>query len=134
MVPAEPLEIVLIDDEPTIVGVLTRVLATRAGFEPRGFTESAAALHWLGEHTPALVITDHLMPGPSGLDVARALRLQPTTRDVPILMLTGNAAPALEEEARRVGINRLAHKPLRIDELLGHIDELLQSSHQLRLF
>ena len=134
MAPSEPQEIILIDDEPTIVGVLTRVLATRPGFQPRGFTESAAALHWLGEHTPALVITDHLMPGPSGVDVARALRLQSSTRDVPILMLTGAIDAALEEEARSIGINRLAHKPLRIEELLGHIDELLESNHQLRLF
>jgi CheY-like chemotaxis protein len=121
-------EIVLIDDEPTIVGVLSRVVRTRAGIRVRGFTESAAALKWLAQHAPAMIITDHLMPGPSGMDVARAVRAAPATRDVPILMLTGASDPALEAEADDAGIDRLALKPIRIAELLQHIADLMNPS------
>jgi DNA-binding response OmpR family regulator len=120
--------IVLIDDEPTIVDVLSRVLATRAGFRVHGFTESAAALQWLSQHIPALVITDHLMPGPSGLDVARTLRNQRRTQDVPILMLAGAIDATLREEARNAGVDRLADKPLRMADLLDYVDELLRDS------
>jgi CheY-like chemotaxis protein len=121
-------EIVLIDDEPTIVAVLSRVVRTRAGIRVRGFTESAAALKWLAQHVPAMIITDHLMPGPSGMDVARAVRAAPATRDVPILMLTGASDPALEAEARDAGVDRLALKPIRIGELLQHIADLMSPS------
>jgi len=127
-------EIVLIDDEPTIVGVLSRVVRTRAGIRVRGFTESAAALQWLASHTPAMIITDHLMPGPSGMDLARAVRAEPATRDVPILMLTGATDHALEREAAEAGINRIALKPLRITELLQHIADLLPQSGVPQLF
>ncbi len=121
-------DIVLIDDEPTIVGVLSRVVHTRAGMRVRGFTESAAALQWLGEHTPALIITDHLMPGPNGLDVARAVRGAEATRSVPILMLTGSNEPDLSALARAAGVDRVATKPLRLGELLQLIDEMLPPS------
>lgn len=121
-------DIVLIDDEPTIVGVLSRVVHTRAGMRVLGFTESAAALQWLGDHTPALIITDHLMPGPTGLDVARAVRGAASTRAVPILMLTGSNEPELGAMARAAGVDRIATKPLRLGELLQLIDEMLPQS------
>jgi CheY-like chemotaxis protein len=127
---AELLEVVLIDDEPSIVNVLSRVLATRSRLRLCGFTESAAALQWMEGHVPALVITDHIMPGPNGLDVARRLRGQPSTHDVPILMLTGAIDADLQAEARSAGITRLAHKPLRMGELLGYIDDLLSGLPQ----
>jgi CheY-like chemotaxis protein len=93
-----------------------------------GFTESAAALQWLGKHVPALIITDHLMPGPTGLDVARAVRAVDSTRAVPILMLTGSTEPALHAQAREAGITRIATKPLRLGELLQLIEELVPCS------
>lgn len=48
------MDIVLIDDDPAIVEVLSRVLATRPGISSMGFTESGAALQWPHRHAPAL--------------------------------------------------------------------------------
>lgn len=104
------------------------MVRTRAGVSVRGFSESAAALQWLGRNSPAMIITDHLMPGPTGLDVARAVRASDTIRAVPILLLTGVSDPALQAEARAARVDRIALKPLRIAELLQHIEELLHPS------
>ncbi len=120
----KPLEIVLIDDEPAIVRALSRVRSTRPGFRLLGFTESAAARHWLRDHTPALVITDHGTPGPNGVDIARTLRAQPRTRGVPILMLTGLAEGTLQEEAVAAGVTCVAHKPLGMREFHAHVERM----------
>jgi DNA-binding response OmpR family regulator len=110
------------------VDVLSRVLKTRAGHPLVGFTRSAAAIQWLADHTPALVITDHQMPGPDGLDVARALRSHPDKRQIPVLMLTGVSEPAFETAACAAGVDLLLQKPISMRELLAHVEVLLLHS------
>lgn len=109
--------------------VLSRVLETRSGHRLLGFIESAAAIQWLADHTPALVITDHRMPGPDGLDVARALRASPRMHQVPLLMLTGATEPAFETAACAAGVDLLLRKPVSMRELLAHVETLLHHSN-----
>ncbi len=116
--------IAIIDDDPSVLRVLTRVLERFTGFMVHPFNEGAAAMAWLQEHRADLVITDHTMRGPDGLDVVRWLRAQPGFGTVPVLMLTGSMEPEFEAVALAQGVSRLARKPLQIADLLSEISAL----------
>jgi CheY-like chemotaxis protein len=116
--------IAIIDDDPSVLRVLTRVVERFTTFVVQPFSEGAAAMAWLQHHPAELVITDHTMRGPDGLDVVRWIRAQPGFGSVPVLMLTGSMEPEFEGVALAQGVSRLARKPLQVAELLSEIHAL----------
>lgn len=70
-----------------------------------------------------LLITDQTMPGLSGAELAKAvLEIKPS---LPIIMCTGHSDIIPEEKALSMGIKRYVFKPVRGDELLDAVRELL---------
>jgi CheY-like chemotaxis protein len=118
--------LVILDDDPAVVSVLSAMLRAGLELEVEGFTEGAAAMEWLSRHSAQLLITDYLMPGPSGLEVVRWLRTQPGHGTTPVLMLTGMDGPYLSAAATAAGVNRLITKPIRTDRLLRAVELLLR--------
>src|SRR5262245_57694493 len=96
-----------------------------AGHEVRRLTDGArAAATAQDEHA------DLVMLGESphaGLDVVEALRRQPATRTVPVLMLSDRGAPADRVAALRAGVDDYVVKPCDLEELLLRLDRLLAS-------
>ncbi len=93
MLVAKP-RILLVDDDPTVVEVLTRYL-DREGFEVRVAVDGRAAVEAATQDLPDLMVLDLMLPETNGLDVFRRVRLMGR---VPVIMLT-----ALGEEEDRVG-------------------------------
>jgi len=116
--------VMVVDDEPALVSLTEEVLAD-LGYEPAGFRDPMLALQVLRsapERFDAL-LTDQLMPGVSGIELARALRaLRP---DAPILLTTGFGGPDLDQRARDAGVSVLLHKPLQRSELAQQLARLL---------
>ena len=77
---------------------------------------------------PALVVADHLMPGKSGYEVAEALRVDPATSHIPVLMLSGSAAPF--DEARFHASGAIAHieKPFDCHSIIDKVNEIIRAS------
>lgn len=116
--------ILVVDDEKTIADTLTLILQD-AGYTARAAYDGAAALNLSREHAPDLVITDVLMPGMSGVDLALT-----TQREFPecrILLFSGQAASVdMLEDARSRGHDfELLAKPVDLDELLQKITKVL---------
>jgi DNA-binding response OmpR family regulator len=88
--------------------------------EGDGWTGLAAAM----ARTPDLVILDWMMPGMSGIDVCRALRADPRTKDVPVLMLTSKAQEGDIDQAFTAGANDYMVKPFRGRELVSRVRAL----------
>jgi DNA-binding response OmpR family regulator len=86
--------ILVVDDDPTVVEVLTRYL-DREGFEVRAAADGSAAVEAATQDLPDLMVLDLMLPETNGLDVFRRIRLMGR---VPVIMLT-----ALGEEEDRVG-------------------------------
>lgn len=80
---------------------------------------------------PELVILDCSMPGKSGIDALRDIRLSPVSYNTPVLMLTGAQHQANEDIAMRAGANEYLRKPFDPDELLGLVDVLLSKSSKI---
>jgi len=101
-----------------------RVVTARNGRE---------ALTAISAERPSLIITDILMPGMDGFSLANRLRIQPETRDIPLIFLSATyVAPEDKEFANAIGVSRFLEKPINIEEMLRTIVELLKEKTQPR--
>ncbi|MBK8431464.1 MAG: response regulator [Chloroflexi bacterium] len=106
------------DDEP-MARTLLRLMLVRAGFEVVEAKDGHDALEKLKENRPDLVILDVMMPGMDGFTVCSTMRSQPTTADVPVIMLSaktdmGSVNKGLTSEPPNTSPNpspRNAHPP-----------------------
>ncbi len=116
--------IAVIDDEAPLVAVTTEVLS-RLGYKPVGFSNSRDALAEL-QAAPArfdAVITDEVMPGLSGTELAARLRrLRP---DLPIVLVSGYIGPMMSARAHAAGVSRILKKPVQSRETASALAELL---------
>lgn len=108
--------ILLVDDEPPILKALTRLLQYE-GYAIRGTTEPTEVANILRGEEVHLVISDHTMPGMTGIEVLRTARL--IRPDAIRLMLTGNADLQMAMDAVNQGeIYRFLTKPWDNNDLL----------------
>jgi len=115
-------KILVVDDEPSIVDVLTYNL-TKAGHQPIVARDGEQALRLARVERPDLVILDLMLPGIDGLDVCREIRQEGNT---PIIMLT-----AKDEEVDRVvglelGADDYVVKPFSVRELMARVKSVLR--------
>jgi two-component system KDP operon response regulator KdpE len=112
-----PGRILVIDDEPQITRVL-RAALTAQGFDVRIANDPVEGLHVFREWPPDLVITDLMMPGLSGVEVCRAIRLHGPT---PVLLLSVRDHERSKVEALDAGADDYVTKPFSIQELLARV-------------
>jgi DNA-binding response OmpR family regulator len=114
--------VLLIEDEPNIAEAI-RFLLTRDGLRVSHAAEGAAALVLLQQDRPDLVILDHMLPGLSGLEILTAIRADPESRDLPVMMLTARGRD--REMAERAGADRFMTKPFSNAEILAEVRAML---------
>lgn len=94
------IKILLVEDSKFLRIATERALA-RAGYEMTSAGDGSEALKLARERSPDLILLDMLLPKMSGLDVLRALKQDPVTRAIPVIVLTGMSqknAPRLEHD------------------------------------
>lgn len=77
---------------------------------------------------PDLILVDWMMPGMSGLDLCHALRANPVTARIPVILLTANAQEADVERGFAAGVDDYIAKPFSPREMLGRIQAVLTRS------
>jgi DNA-binding NtrC family response regulator len=119
--------IFVVDDEHVIASSLATILR-KAGFDAIPFTEPLKALEAAGLEAPDLLISDVVMPGLSGIDLA--VQLQERCPKCNVLLFSGQAATAgMLETARANGHNfELLSKPVHPADLLREIDKVTRES------
>jgi len=117
--------ILLVEDEPAIREMVTMALE-RADFAVVQAASAAEAERRLADGLPDLIVLDWMMPGVSGIELARRLRRDDYTRQVPIIMLTARG----EEDDRVRGLDAGADdyltKPFSPRELIARIRAVLR--------
>ena len=106
---------ILAVDDSLSMRMLLRASLTNAGYEVAEAEDGRAALEWLENNEPTLVITDINMPRLDGFGLIAELRAQERFRDMPILVLTTESLPEKKARARRRG-DRLDRQSLRSRE------------------
>ncbi len=104
-------KILAIDDSRTIRAMLSAALK-RAGYLVATAVDGHDGLEKYQSEGPDVVITDVHMPQLDGLGFIEAMRQDPATQFVPILVFTSESSPALKERARLLGATGWINKPL----------------------
>jgi two-component system phosphate regulon response regulator PhoB len=122
-------DILIVEDEPAIRAMIAMALE-RAEFAVREAGDVPAAERAIADHRPDLILLDWMLPGASGIELARRLRRDEYTRDVPILMLTARAEEDDRVRGLDVGCDDYLTKPFSPRELVARIKALLRRSGQ----
>jgi two-component system, OmpR family, phosphate regulon response regulator PhoB len=120
-----PAKILIIEDEPAI-RELVAVNLRHAGHEVEQAHDAASARQRIDTHLPDLIVLDWMLPDVSGIDLARRLRSDPRTRDLPIIMLTARAAEGDKLQGFDAGADDYLTKPFSPRELIARIRALLR--------
>ncbi|MGY1706745.1 ATP-binding protein [Geodermatophilus sp. SYSU D00697] len=111
--------VLVVDDNADMRAYLTRLLAPH--WTVRTATDGLVALESVRAARPDVVVTDVMMPGLDGFGLLRALRADPATRAVPVVMLTARAGQEAAVEGFDAGVDDYLAKPFRSAELVGRI-------------
>lgn len=112
--------ILIVDDEPTNLSVLTHLL--RTDYQLRAANSGASALRAAAsEPKPDLVLLDVMMPGMDGYTVLEHLRASPATADIPVIFLTALADDLDEERGLQVGAADYLTKPIKPAVVLARV-------------
>lgn len=117
-------KILVIDDQESILKT-AEALLKRAGHEVFTAADGYIALEKLAIFEFDLIITDANMPGISGFDLVKSLRLGEKTRHTPIVMLTSRQERRDVEKAIQVKVDDYVIKPIDPPVLLGKVSALL---------
>jgi DNA-binding response OmpR family regulator len=116
------MHVLLVEDEPNIAEAM-RFILTRDGWRVSHVADGNLVLGQLRRDPPDLVILDHMLPGLSGLEILTALRADPATRDLPVMMLTARGRD--RDLAERAGANRFVSKPFSNADLLAEVRSMM---------
>lgn len=116
--------ILIVDDDEQVRGLLRRVLAA-AGYSIEELSSAEDALARIREDPPDLVLLDLNLPDKSGHEVLEAVRSEPATRLLPVVMITGSASTAERLRAQSVGVTDFLTKPFSSEELLPRVRALV---------
>jgi DNA-binding response OmpR family regulator len=114
---AEPLKILVVDDEPAMVGALGALLG-QAGHRIIAAYDGDEALRRFRDDDPDLVLLDLAMPGMDGATVCRRIR---EVSDTPVIVVSGERDHAATIELLDLGADDYVRKPFRADELLARV-------------
>lgn len=116
-------KILLADDEANL-RMLARITLDDPAYRILEAEDGIAALTLARNERPDLLVLDWMMPGLSGIEVARLLRQDPTTAQIPIIMLTAKGQEADRAQGRDIGVYAHLVKPFSPLELLQKIQEI----------
>jgi CheY-like chemotaxis protein len=121
--PTRP-RVLVVDDERLIRDVVAEALA-ESGYEVDTAPNGAEALEQIARWRPDVVVLDLMMPVLDAAGFIDLLRLNPSSADLPIIILTAAYAPY--EEARRLGATACLMKPFKLEELLAAVEHAAAS-------
>jgi two-component system phosphate regulon response regulator PhoB len=117
--------ILIVDDEPAIRDMVAFALR-RGEYEPVHAGDARQAQTAIAERVPDLILLDWMLPGTSGLELARRWRRDALTRDIPIIMLTARGEENDRVGGLEAGVDDYVVKPFSARELLARIRAVLR--------
>src|SRR5437879_2007182 len=125
--------VVIVDDQETARFLLDEMIrGIDPGIETSLFASGIEALAWLEQREPDLVITDHRMPGMTGVQLTSGLRQRRHLRHTPVMVITASDDRAVRYEALEAGAVDFLSKPIDPLEVRTRCRNLLLLAHQYR--
>lgn len=117
-------KILLADDSLTIQKVVELTFSD-SGYDLVCVSNGLRALEKVREDRPDLVLADAVMPEKNGYEVCEAIKGDPATARIPVVLLSGTFEPFDRERAERIGADAIVSKPFDSQQLLAQVDALL---------
>ena len=124
--PRSGTRVLVIDDSPTIVALLKRMLQQNQLTVLEAF-DAETGIEIARREVPDLVFLDIVLPGMDGFRALRTLRRDPITKDLPIIMISGNAQATEQFYVQRIGADDFMKKPFSRAEVFNRIEALLDA-------
>ena len=129
--PGRPPALVLVADDDDVVREVLQAALEAHGHAVVAVADGAHALQAAREHRPRVAVLDWLMPGMAGPQVCEALRADPQTAALPVVLLTSQAQERDVVHAYRVGADEYVTKPFHPREVLAVVERLLAGRPEL---
>ena len=121
--------ILIVDDEPAIREMVAFALR-KGDYEPAHAGDAREAQAAIADRVPDLILLDWMLPGTSGLELARRWRRDALTREVPIIMLTARGEENDRVGGLEAGVDDYVVKPFSARELLARIRAVMRRSRE----
>ena len=116
--------VLIVDDSPTIVAMLRKFLQQN-GYQTLEAGDAEKGIDIARAERPHLIFLDIVLPGMNGFAALRALRKDPVTHGIPIVMISGNEQATEQFYAQRIGADDFMKKPFSRSEVFARIERLL---------
>jgi two-component system, OmpR family, phosphate regulon response regulator PhoB len=116
----------LIVEDESAVAELIRYNLEKEGYEVEVASDGEEALLMTEERQPDIMVLDWMLPKLAGIEVCRRLRSKPTTRNLPVIMLTAKTEEADRVRGLDVGADDYMVKPFSVSELVARIRAVLR--------
>lgn len=117
------MRILLVEDEVELAHTFARFLAL-SGHDCVTAVNARQAIESVAKHNPEIVITDFCLPDGDGFDVTR--HVCQNAPQTPVILVTADHWPGMEEEAREAGASAYLRKPLSLGVLKNAIDSVVR--------
>jgi DNA-binding response OmpR family regulator len=122
---AMPDTVLLVEDESDVIDLL-RYNLNKAGFSVLIAEDGLVGLEMARKNRPEIIVLDLMLPGMDGYSVCRALKKDPDTELLPVLMLTARGEPSERVRGLEIGADDYVTKPFSPRELVLRIQALLR--------
>src|SRR5215471_5779490 len=122
-----PKKILLADDSLTIQKVVELTFSD-SDYELICVSNGQKALDRIRDERPDLVLADVVMPEKNGYEVCEALKSNPATARIPVMLLSGTFEPFDRDRAERIGADSIVSKPFDSQQLIAQVEALLDRS------
>ncbi|MEZ5462432.1 phosphate regulon transcriptional regulator PhoB [Dokdonella sp.] len=120
--------VLIVEDEPSIRDMVAFALR-KAGMEAIHAGDARSAQSAIGDQIPDLILLDWMLPGMTGIELARRLRREDLTREVPIIMLTARGEETDRVNGLDAGVDDYVVKPFSARELVARIRAVMRRAH-----
>jgi twitching motility two-component system response regulator PilH len=117
----------VIDDSATIVALLSRMLRQNE-YTVLEAEDAETGLEIARTQAPELIFLDIVLPGMDGFAALRQLRRDPYTRDIPVIMISGNEQATEQFYVHRIGADDFMKKPFSRAEVFARVERLLDAN------
>lgn len=127
MKPLEKMKIFLIDDDPDSIVLMRQILKKQSFAEIRSAKSAQGALDEIRTNPPDLIILDIVMPEVDGYKFCKFLKLDPQTREIPVIMVTGSAGDYDEaiQKTFDLGAVDFITKPIKLTDFTARVKSAL---------
>lgn len=121
-------KLILVVEDEAAIREMIRFALTRADFRVAEAGNAQEARLRLADERPDLILMDWMMPGVTGIELTRELKAQPTSKDIPIIMVTARAEEEDKIRGLNIGCDDYVSKPFSFPELIARIQAVLRRS------